>query len=474
MAEVSRDTFKTNTTTLYPDNTSGQISPADLRAQMDDIADSTSFKGIGKTSAPGVTDDGAGTGGNGAFNIGDIWVDETNNIAYISADDSTGAAVWLELSNTGNPIINGSPVANQVAFWSSAQEVSGDAGLTYLNGLLTVSGLTPIYEIIESDASADNQRWWTWGEGEELRILAVTDAGATSGNYAAFTRTGNEVDSLDFTISNTVRTSVVPNGLNFSNATSTIQTVDAFSLQLGVQSEGRVFLPSGNPKLIIQGSAGDGTLETALDVGDSNLTTGAARVAVGTARSGDGEARLDLISDSAVHLTYGFRLNRESGTNAITTLSHRGTAAMQFNNEDSGSFQFQFGGTDALVISTTEITTDLPFKGLRGVNSQVGTSYTAALSDQNGIITMNNAAANTVFIEIESTVAYPDGFVFEVIQLGAGVTRVEVVDFVAINGAVGSPATFGADIQNQYGVAYLRKVGPDNWIIDGDIGPIGL
>jgi hypothetical protein len=43
MTQVNRTTFKAATGTLYPDNTNGEISPADLRSQIDDIADSTPF-----------------------------------------------------------------------------------------------------------------------------------------------------------------------------------------------------------------------------------------------------------------------------------------------------------------------------------------------------------------------------------------------------------------------------------------------
>ena len=49
MAQVDRITFKATTQLIYPDNNTGEISPADIRAQMDDIADSTPFKTTTKT-----------------------------------------------------------------------------------------------------------------------------------------------------------------------------------------------------------------------------------------------------------------------------------------------------------------------------------------------------------------------------------------------------------------------------------------
>jgi hypothetical protein len=98
MAQISSTTFKSNTTTLYADNTTGNIGADDLRTQMDNTADSVIFKVTGKVAPPVIGDDSAGTAGNGAFLVGDMWIDETNNKSYISVDSSAGAAVWIEIT----------------------------------------------------------------------------------------------------------------------------------------------------------------------------------------------------------------------------------------------------------------------------------------------------------------------------------------------------------------------------------------
>jgi hypothetical protein len=95
MAPVSRTTFNSNTNTLYPDNVTAQITPADLRAQMLDIADSVSFLTSVTTGAPDANDDSANSGSNGTFRVGDQWVDETAASWYVCLDASVGAAVWL-------------------------------------------------------------------------------------------------------------------------------------------------------------------------------------------------------------------------------------------------------------------------------------------------------------------------------------------------------------------------------------------
>lgn len=46
----------------------------------------------GKTAAPGITDDKGDS-----IEIGTLWVDETNNNAYICEDNASGAAVWAQI-----------------------------------------------------------------------------------------------------------------------------------------------------------------------------------------------------------------------------------------------------------------------------------------------------------------------------------------------------------------------------------------
>lgn len=98
MSQIDRLQFKSLTASLYADNSSGDISAADLREQMDNIADSASFITSVQTTAPGATDDGDNTAGNGAYSRGDIWIDVTSDSAYICVDSVTNAAVWSKIS----------------------------------------------------------------------------------------------------------------------------------------------------------------------------------------------------------------------------------------------------------------------------------------------------------------------------------------------------------------------------------------
>lgn len=73
---------------LYPDNTAGAISPADLRAGLIDT-----MRPHVTSSAPDASDD--ETLG---FDVGHAWIDTSTNPAsvYECVDASTGAAVWVK------------------------------------------------------------------------------------------------------------------------------------------------------------------------------------------------------------------------------------------------------------------------------------------------------------------------------------------------------------------------------------------
>ncbi len=54
------------------------------------------------------------------------------------------------------------------------------------------------------------------------------------------------------------------------------------------------------------------------------------------------------------------------------------------------------------------------------INSQSGTTYTFALTDAWSMVTFNNAAAQTVTVPPNSSVAFPIGTQIDCSQLGAG------------------------------------------------------
>lgn len=101
------------------------------------------------------------------------------------------------------------------------------------------------------------------------------------------------------------------------------------------------------------------------------------------------------------------------------------------------------------------------------VNPQTGTTYTLVLADapassaNQGIVTMNNASANTLTIPANGTVAFPVGTIVSVIQLGAGQTTIAITTDTLLNSS-----SVTARAQNS--TLILTKVATTTWVLGGD------
>ena len=89
------------------------------------------------------------------------------------------------------------------------------------------------------------------------------------------------------------------------------------------------------------------------------------------------------------------------------------------------------------------------------INAQTGTSYTLALLDQEGIVQMSNASANTLTVPTNASVAFPIGTEIQVVQQGAGATTIAAAGGVTLNGA-------GA-LAGQFKSALLYKSATNTW-----------
>lgn len=132
-----------------------------------------------------------------------------------------------------------------------------------------------------------------------------------------------------------------------------------------------------------------------------------------------------------------------------------------YNLDDSTAYQVESGGT--LVEFSSGVT-------LYAFNNQVGTTYTAVLSDgENTVISLNNAAPITFTVPPNSSVAYPVGTEMTIWQKGAGQVTVAPGSGVTINLPVGGTL----NLRGQGSYASLIKTDTDTWSIIGDLEPTG-
>jgi hypothetical protein len=88
-------------------------------------------------------------------------------------------------------------------------------------------------------------------------------------------------------------------------------------------------------------------------------------------------------------------------------------------------------------------------------NAQTGTSYSYALADASKLLTMSNAASNTVTVTKQATVTWVTGTQLRIMNLGAGVTTLVADTGVTINGNVSL---------KQYQGGTLIRTASDVWL----------
>ena len=96
-------------------------------------------------------------------------------------------------------------------------------------------------------------------------------------------------------------------------------------------------------------------------------------------------------------------------------------------------------------------------------NVQTGTAYTLVLADAFKLVTMDNAAANTLTVPLNSAEAFPVGTRIDVGQDGAGQTTVVASGGVTIN----TPETL--KLRKQWAKATLIKRATDSWDLEGNL-----
>jgi len=97
-------------------------------------------------------------------------------------------------------------------------------------------------------------------------------------------------------------------------------------------------------------------------------------------------------------------------------------------------------------------------------NAQTGTSYTLALTDGAKLVTLTNAAAITLTVPPNSSVAFPIGSQVLLYQGGAGQVTITPGAGVTVR-SQGSKLK----INGQYGIAGLVKVATDEWAAFGNV-----
>jgi hypothetical protein len=83
------------------------------------------------------------------------------------------------------------------------------------------------------------------------------------------------------------------------------------------------------------------------------------------------------------------------------------------------------------------------------------------------LVTLSNAAAITLTVPLNSSVAYATGAIINIQQIGAGQVTIQGASGVTIT-STGATATAPVT-RAQYSAASIIKTGTDSWTVIGDI-----
>ena len=96
-------------------------------------------------------------------------------------------------------------------------------------------------------------------------------------------------------------------------------------------------------------------------------------------------------------------------------------------------------------------------------NAQTGTTYTLVIGDAGKLVTLSNAAAVTLTIPANASVAFPIGTIVDLLQLGAGQVTVAITTDT-LNSSNSKTKLIG-----QYAAAGLVKTAATVWVLFGNI-----
>ena len=102
--------------------------------------------------------------------------------------------------------------------------------------------------------------------------------------------------------------------------------------------------------------------------------------------------------------------------------------------------------------------------GLVSVSAQTGTAYTIGTADVGKLVTVNNAAAQTITVPVNASVAFAIGDQVNFLNLSTGTAT-----FVAAGTAVIRSAGSKLKLSDQYAVCTVLKIDTDAWVMLGNV-----
>jgi hypothetical protein len=204
------------------------------------------------------------------------------------------------------------------------------------------------------------------------------------------------------------------------------------------------------------------SVQTTLASGISNSATSM------TVATGTGAALLGGVTLSSGNIdTFSITIDPDTQNEEIVFITANSSDTFTIVRGQSGSSAISHSGgatvkhvfvSEALNAFESGLNETIP------LNNQTGTIYTLVAGDAGDLVTLTNAAAITLTVPTNATVAFAIGTQITITQSGAGTVTVAGAVGVTINSADGD-----LKLRSQWSAATLIKIDTNSWILIGDI-----
>jgi len=325
---------------------------------------------------------------------------------------------------------------------NSLAQASVISTANFLANVIPAAGATGLANLTDVNTATPTNRNALMADGVDWESRALVEADISDlGSYASETVTVIE----DLTTARTLQAGDPNNIVHMNNASANVFTIPTNATQAVAQ---------GSILNVVQKGAGQTTVTAVSGVTLNGVNGGSAVI-------GAQDGGLSLYKDTTTENTW-FVTEASGvggGASQLSGLSDVNTSTPTNRNvliADGVDFESR-------PLVEADISDLGSYLSASSVNEDTTTAYTLTLTDQNDVVEMNNAAANTLTIPLNAAVAFPVGTVILVTQGGAGVTTVKGDSGVTVNGVDAGQFT----TSERYSPVSLYKSSTDGWVISG-------